>query len=130
MKNLHVAGWHNPKVLGTLALIYCCGVITGVLVLRLTYSSLAASKGVGQYWKDGGRERSLQRWKKELDLTPSQTAEIETVLDDFVMYYDTLQAQMDEVRASGKSKIEQILDERQRKKFDKMLLELQNRQIH
>lgn len=73
---------------------------------------------------------SLQLWKKELDLSPGQAAEIETILDDFVMYYDTLQAQMDEVRASGKAKIKQILNDHQRQKFDKMLVELQNKQIH
>jgi Spy/CpxP family protein refolding chaperone len=127
MKNLHPA-WRNPKILGMLALVYLCGVITGALVLRGT--SVPAAPRAARYWTNGGREVSLQKWKKELDLTPAQAAEIETVLDDFVMYYDTLQAQMDEVRASGKSKIEQILSEHQRQKFDRMLLELQNKQIH
>jgi Spy/CpxP family protein refolding chaperone len=129
MMNVSRPGWRNPKVLSAILLVYLCGGITGALVLRI-----AANPGdkshVGPYWKNGGKEISLQKWKKELELTPSQAAEIETILDDFVMYYDTLQAQMDEVRASGKAKIEQILDEKQRQKFGKMLLELQNRQIH
>jgi hypothetical protein len=127
MKSLHPAAWRNPKVLCMLALVYLCGVITGVVVLR--YTTVAAAPRAARYWTSGGREVSLQKWKKELDLTPAQAAEIETVLDDFVMYYDTLQAQMDEVRASGKAKIEQILSQPQRQKFDKMLLELQNKPI-
>lgn len=130
IKSLHPTGWRNPKVVGLLALIYLCGVITGFIILRYANASAGTRAGVGHYWTSGGKEMSLQKWKKELDLTPAQAAEMETVLDDFVMYYDTLQAQMDEVRASGKAKIEQILNERQRQKFDKMLLEFQNRQIH
>lgn len=110
-------------------LVYLCGFITGGLVIRFVGNS-AATRGVGSYWRTGGREISLQKWKKELDLTPEQAAQVETILDDFVMYYDTLQAQMDEVRTSGKGKIEQILNPAQRQKFDKMLLEFQTKQIH
>ena len=55
--------------------------------------------------------------------------EIEVILDDFMMYYQTLQAQMDEVRSHGKDRIETILDERQRAKFNKMLSELQTKRI-
>src|SRR4051794_3603943 len=122
MNSLHGSGWRNPRVLSAVLLVYLCGIITGVLVIRFAGAG-ATSHGVARYWTNGGREISLQKWKKELDLTPAQAAEVETILDDFVMYYDTLQAQMDEVRASGKSKIEQILNDRQRQKFDKMLLE-------
>lgn len=121
------SGWRNPRVLSVLSLVYLCGIITGVLVFR--YAVPPAPPHVGRYWGTGGREISLQRWKRELDLTPEQAAQIETVLDDFVMYYDTLQAQMDEVRTSGKGKIEQILNPTQRAKFDKMLLEFQSKQI-
>lgn len=129
MTSLHRAGWQNPKVLSFLFLVFLCGAITGALVVRFGFNS-SVQRNVGPYWREGGREVSLQLWKKELDLSPAQAAEIETILDDFVMYYDTLQAQMDEVRASGKAKIKQILNDNQRQKFDKMLVELQNKQIH
>jgi Spy/CpxP family protein refolding chaperone len=64
-----------------------------------------------------------------LKLTPQQAEEIGTILDDFMMYYQTLQAQMDEVRASGKDRILKILTPEQREKFGRMLSELQARQI-
>jgi hypothetical protein len=47
------------------------------------------------------------------------------ILDDFVMYMQMLQAQMDEVRANGKERILRVLDEKQRDKFEKMLGGLQ-----
>jgi DNA-binding MarR family transcriptional regulator len=80
------------------------------------------------FWQEGGKQVSLQRLTSELDLTPKQQAELETVLDDFVMYVQTLQAQMDDVRASGKARILRVLDERQKQKFEKMLGQVQQAQ--
>lgn len=72
-------------------------------------------------WKEGGKQVTLERLKKELDLTPEQAAQMERVLDDFFAYYHTLQAQLDEVRATGKDRILRLLDERQRRKFEQMM---------
>ena len=72
---------------------------------------------------------TLNRLQKELQLTPDQTAEIETILDDFTMYYQMLQAQMDEVRANGKSGMEQVLNEEQRKKFGRIMHDFRDKQI-
>jgi Spy/CpxP family protein refolding chaperone len=80
-------------------------------------------------WNDSNKEVTLKRLQKELKLTPEQTAEIETVLDDFTMYYQMLQAQMDEVRATGKSRIDQLLTEEQRKRFNRIMSDFRERQI-
>lgn len=79
-------------------------------------------------WREGGKQVTLERLKKELDLTPEQAAQLERVLDDFFAYYHTLQAQMDEVRASGKDRILRLLDERQRRKFEEMMDRAQSAQ--
>ena len=50
-----------------------------------------------------------------------------TWADDVVQ---TLQAQMDEVRTHGKDRIQTLLDDKQRAKFNKMLNELQTKKIH
>lgn len=80
-------------------------------------------------WKEGGREVTLERFKRELKLTPEQTAQLEAILDDFFMYYHTLQAQLDEVRATGKDRILRVLDAEQRRKFERMMSELQSKQL-
>jgi hypothetical protein len=59
----------------------------------------------------------------------SGAAAMETVLDDFVTYYQTLQAQMDDVRATGKQRILRILKDDQKQKFEKMIGELQNKPL-
>ena len=45
------------------------------------------------------------------------------------MYYQTLQAQMDEVRSHGKDRIQQVLNTDQKKKFDQMVNTLKDKQI-
>jgi hypothetical protein len=64
-----------------------------------------------------------------LNLTPDQAGQIASVLDDFMMYYQTLQAQMDDVRATGKNRIMKLLNDDQRQKFEHMLSDLQTKQI-
>jgi DNA-binding MarR family transcriptional regulator len=96
--------------------------------VRLALSS-RASRGYNAAWREGGKEISLDRFRKELSLSPAQAKQMETILDDFFGYYQTLQAQMDEVRASGKARILSTLNEEQRKKFEKMMSDLQAKQI-
>jgi Spy/CpxP family protein refolding chaperone len=122
------APWRNPRVLATLFVVFLFGATVGALAMRAGLHQWLHRSG--PYWKEGGKEISLQRFKKELDLTPVQEQQMETVLDDFMMYYQTLQGQMDEVRASGKDRIVRILDENQRKKFERIMNDLQARQIH
>jgi hypothetical protein len=77
------------------------------------------------FWQDGGREISLQRLSHELELTPVQTQHLAMVLDDFMMYIQMLQAQMDEVRANGKERILRILNDEQKERFNKLLGQVQ-----
>ena len=113
----------NPRVLLTISLIFLAGAVTGGLAMHYgMHSMLHAQDPV---WQEGGKQVSLQHLTSELDLTATQQVEMETVLDDFVMYVQMLQAQMDDVRANGKARIMRVLDERQKKKFEKMLVGLQ-----
>ncbi|MCA2967866.1 MAG: hypothetical protein INH43_05065 [Acidobacteriaceae bacterium] len=118
------APWKNPQILVTLALVFLCGGVAGALVYRVASQSVKAVS-----WNESNKDVTLKRLQKELNLTPEQTAEIETVLDDFTMYYQMLQAQMDEVRATGKSRIDQLLTEEQRKRFNRIMSDFRERQI-
>jgi uncharacterized membrane protein len=120
--------WQNPRILCTLLLVFLCGASAGAVTVRLAFSS-RASRGSTPAWREGGKEISLDRFRKDLILSQEQAKQMETILDDFFMYYQTLQAQMDEVRASGKARILNILNEEQRKRFEKMMSDLQAKQI-
>ena len=113
----------NPRVLMTVALIFLSGALTGAVAMRFGGYRIAQSQS--PFWQEGGKQVSRQRLTSELDLTPKQQEEMETVLDDFVMYVQMTQAQMDDVRANGKARIMRVLNDSQKKKFEKMLGDLQ-----
>lgn len=120
------APWMNPRILTTLLLVFLSGAVAGAITMRL--GAPPERHRAGPYWSEGGREISLQKFKKELNLTASQAGEMETVLDDFMMYYQTLQAQMDDVRATGKARILRLLDNDQKSKFERMIGDVQGKQ--
>lgn len=107
-------------------MVFVSGALAGALTMR--YGVHPRAPKPAPYWKEGGKEVSLQRFTRELSLSPEQAKEMEAVLDDFMMYYQTLQTQMDEVRASGKERIMRVLNPEQRRKFERILGEIQARQ--
>jgi len=117
----------NPKVISTLVVVFLAGAAAGALAMQLGLhdklhrTAAAASKPVPLAAKDA----VLQRFKTELNLSAAQAQQISSILDDYRHYYQSLQDQLDDVRALGKTRIVQILDDGQRQKFDKMMNELQ-----
>jgi Spy/CpxP family protein refolding chaperone len=107
----------NPKVgiAFTLVLVFLVGAVVGALAMNL-----GVHKGLHRvpFWTDPGRQISLQRLQKELDLTPEQTDQLKTALDDFSRYYQ-------DVLAIGKTSIYKILNEQQKHKFDQLMNEAQ-----
>ena len=119
--------WQNPRILSILLLVFVCGAMAGAVTMRLGFAQ--TFRRPQSYWKEGGKEISLDRFRRELSLNDEQTRQMETVLNDFVMYYQSLQEQMNDVRAQGKFRITQILNEEQRQKFNRMISDLQTKQI-
>jgi hypothetical protein len=66
----------------------------------------------------------LQKFRTELDLSGAQTEKLGLVLDDYSQYYQSLQDQLDDLRATGKTRILQILNNDQRAKFERMMADL------
>ena len=70
------------------------------------------------------RDAVLNKFKTELDLSGPQAEQIARVLEDYRQYYQSLQDQLDDVRATGKNQILQVLNAEQRVKFEKMMQDL------
>ena len=113
------ASWQNPRVLTTLLLVFISGALAGGIVMQARFHGKLHS-GRATYWSDGGAEFSYQTLKKELNLTPAQSDRLKTILDDFDKYHDDLQAQIEDVRATGKNRIVQILNPDQRQRFEEI----------
>ena len=113
------ASWQNPRVLTTLVLVFLTGALAGAITMRSGLHE-KMHRGAPSYWRDGRNEFSYDMLKKELDLTPEQSDRLKTILDDFVKYHEDLQAQIEDVRATGKNRIMQMLDTRQRQRFEQL----------
>jgi hypothetical protein len=116
------ATWLNLRILSTLLLVFLCGAMAGALAMSLGFHKWIHRSA--PHWDEAGNQISVPRLTKELDLTPDQTRQLEAELDDFVKYYHAVQAEMDEVRATGKNGILRILNEEQKRKFEKLTADL------
>ena len=112
--------WQNPRILTILLLVFLCGATAGAVAIRYGFSR-SYRRDLTYWTQDGGKEISIERFRRELNLSAEQSRQMEAVLNDFVMYYQTLQEQMNEVRASGKTRILQLLDDDQKQKFLRMI---------
>ena len=99
--------------------VFLAGAATGAVTMRFGFPPERHKPG--SRMERSRREISLQKFKKELDLSPHQTEEMERIIDDFMTYYQYAQAQMEDVRATGKSRILRILHDDQKAKFEKMM---------
>jgi len=98
----------------SLVLVFLCGAVMGAVVMSYVFHP-------GGH--DSGRDRmsmSVAEMKKELDLTDDQNRQITSILDDFSHYYNDLSA-------DGNTRIMQILNEDQRRRFEKMISEHQKK---
>jgi hypothetical protein len=114
------ASWQNPRILALLLLIFLCGALAGALTMR---SSLHTKlhHGGAPYWKDDSAQLfSYDKLKKELNLTSEQSERLKTILDDFVKYHEDLETQIEDMRATGKNRIVQMLTVEQRRKFERL----------
>ena len=119
----------NPRVAGTLVLVFLAGAAVGALTMqmglherlhRTVSAATAAPAG-----KASTNDALVQRFKSELNLSADQTDKIAMVLSDYREYYHSLQDQLDDVRSTGKMRIMQILNQDQRAKFETIVGSLQ-----
>lgn len=120
----------NPKVISMLVFVFLAGAASGALSMRLgLHEKLhrTVTAAASRVPAAPARDALLQRFNRELNLTGEQSTQIAVVLDEYRQYYQSLQDEIDDIRATGRSRIVQILEPAQREKFEKMMTELQPR---
>jgi hypothetical protein len=109
--------WKNQTLasFAVLALVFLCGAMVGAVAMNVGHNRLHRSA----FWTDSGKAAYLARIKRELDLSPAQTRQMESILDDFSQYYRT-------VLSDGRDRILQILNDEQKQKFEQILQQSQH----
>src|SRR5580698_6537999 len=110
--------WQNPRILTTLVLVFLVGAMAGAIGMQAGLHKQLHRNAV--YWNGDKAEFSYDRLKRELNLSPEQSERLKTILDDFVKYHEDLEAQIEDVRATGKNRIKQMLTPEQRQKFERL----------
>jgi len=113
------ATWQNPRILSTLLLVFLAGGATGAVSMKFGLHQLLHKSSTPT-----SKEAVLQKFRTDLNLTPAQTEKISLILDDYRHYYQSVQDQQDDIRATGKMRILQELDPAQRDKFQKLMGEI------
>ncbi len=93
-------------------LVFLCGVVLGAVVM--SFSGHANLHGTSPLAAGLGTPVSIREWKEQLDLTDQQTVQLNSVLDDVFRYYDN-------VLADGNSRIMEILNPEQQRKYRELI---------
>jgi len=102
----------------TLALVFLCGAAAGAVAM--TFGSMHARLHQPGFDTAAGKALYYARVQKELELTPAQTEQMQSILNDLWKYYRM-------VISDSRVRVEQVLTEEQRKKFERILQEHQPR---
>ncbi len=105
----------SPRAVCALALVlvFFAGGAVGALVMDLGIHNRQRPPA---FTTAAGRTLSFEKLQKELDLSPEQSRQMESVLNDFWQYYRG-------VLSDSKSKVEQLLTPAQKVKFERILSE-------
>jgi Spy/CpxP family protein refolding chaperone len=116
------ATWHNPRIFSTLLLVFLAGAAAGAVSMKFGLHELLHRPSAAS--APTSKEAVLQKFRTDLNLTPAQTEKISLILDDYRHYWQSVQDQQDDIRATGKMRILHELDPSQREKFQKMMGEI------
>jgi len=108
----------NPKVACavSLVLVFLSGGVLGAVIMDLGVHKQRPPV----FDTAGGRALYFERLQRDLSLTPAQSEQIESVLNDLWHDYRS-------VWNDSKVRVEQVLNEDQKQKFERMLQEPQKR---
>lgn len=124
------ASWQHPRVLLAVMAVFLTGAAFGAVVMKFTYRSAApAATASAPTWTNEDSKAVLGLFKRELSLSEKQSTDMEIVLDDFSMYLQNLQGQLEDVRHDGRQRIMKILTPEQQEKFKRVVAPVLSRPL-
>lgn len=115
LDRMAVGGAWNPKLVCAVSflLVFLVGGVAGALVMDLGVHN---RQRPAAFETSQGQALLFERMQKELDLTPAQSEQVKSILNDFWQFYRS-------VLSEGRGRIDQVLTPEQRVKFERLLQE-------
>lgn len=113
----------NRAIIYTLV-IFVAGGLTGAVLTNLYEHFIRHPAGhviTPTSWVRADRAHYIEKLRKDLELTEAQTRDLETILDETMRQYHDLHAFSHHIRDEGIERIKTILNEKQRKRFERYL---------
>ncbi len=117
----------NRRAVGWVLLVFLFGIALGALGTYLVGARVWGARPESQDHRDK-RARVVERFTRELNLTPDQQKQLDAILADMHNKYEEIRKQIapqnEQVRQQGREQIRAILRPEQRPKFEEFLRRL------
>ena len=106
------------------ALIFLCGTLTGAVAGNIwhNWGPWSTSAQADQPYST---QHTVERFTRELSLTPQQANELIQILDETHANYRQLEDQQEIIRQEGRTRIREILTNEQKPKYEQMLARIE-----
>jgi len=116
------------KLFSMVAFIFLSGMITGAFTWHVVQPRWFPQKTAALSADD--KAAALEHFHRELELSEQQARAIESILDEFIMEQADLMSRYRTSRTSGHERLNQVLNEEQRKRLKKVMDQMNNPQQH
>jgi Spy/CpxP family protein refolding chaperone len=108
-----LTGQTKAKIWLVLVAVFVLGAVTGGALTGL-YRSRASSSNAGRDSRDRAMKERFEKLRQELNLTDQQTTQVRAILEE-------LRPRFDEPRLKARTRIRELLNTDQQKKFDALV---------
>lgn len=108
----------KTKAFAVLVAVFLAGFVSGAVALRIYHQQTAQAERI-----DLNSQPAIvtQHLRDELSLSETQTAQVEEILDYYIMHEADLLTQARQLRVEARERILELLNEEQRKKFENVI---------
>ena len=119
-----LTGQAKAKIWLVLVAVFVLGAVTGGALTGL-YRSRASTGNAGRDSHERAMKERFEKLRQELNLTEQQTTQVRAILDETRNEYRTLREELrprfDEPRLKARTRIRELLNADQQKKFDALV---------
>jgi Spy/CpxP family protein refolding chaperone len=110
-----------------IVLIFLCGAIAGTVTTNIWKNFGPFGIAAQADSTPRSPRRTVEKFTKELNLTPEQAKQLNEILDETHAAYHEMETQENVIRQNGRARIREILTAEQRPKYEEILAKIEAR---